>query len=258
MKTTEVSDSESDGLVENSEFFNHLRPDLKEINARLEKGTAEERVQWALEQFPGHVVLSSSFGVQAAVSLHLVVTLQPDIPVVLVDTGYLFPETYRFIDELTERLRLNLRVYRGEMSAAWLEARNGKLWEHGREGLDQYNRIMKVEPMNRALNELEAHAWIAGLRRGQSSTRKDLTVLAISGKRLKVHPIIDWTDRDVYLYLKKHDLPYHPLWHEGYISIGDVHTTHKITPDMDQEAARFFGLKRECGLHDDVKTDFVI
>ncbi len=137
---------------------------LAETNARLEKLDAEGRVAWALENLPGDYVLSSSFGIQAAVSLHLVNQIRPDIPVILTDTGYLFPETYQFIDELTDKLKLNLKVYRATESAAWQEARYGKLWEQGVEGIEKYNEINKVEPMNRALKELNAQTWFAGLR----------------------------------------------------------------------------------------------
>src|SRR5271155_5036793 len=121
---------------------------LADISARLEKVSAEERVRWALERFRTEIMLSTSFGAQSAVSLHMVTQQWPDIPVVMVDTGYLFPETYRFADELTARLKLNLKVYRTETSAAWLEARHGKLWEHGLEGIERYNKMTKVEPMN--------------------------------------------------------------------------------------------------------------
>jgi len=100
----------------------------------MNKLSAEQRVAWVLENFPRRVVLTSSFGAQSAASLHLVTTQQPDIPVVLVDTGYLFPETCQFINEMTERLALNLRTYRAGHSAAWQEARYGKLWEQGLEG----------------------------------------------------------------------------------------------------------------------------
>ena len=91
---------------------------LAETNAQLEKLDAEGRGAWALDNLPGEYVLSSSFGIQAAVSLHLVNQIHPDIPVILTDTGYLFPETYRFIDELTDKLKLNLKVYRATESAA--------------------------------------------------------------------------------------------------------------------------------------------
>ncbi len=84
-----------------------------------------------LANLAGGHALSSSFGAQAAVSLHMVTRQKPDIPVILIDTGYLFPETYRFVDELTERLSLNLKVYRPQIGIAWMEARFGKLWEQG-------------------------------------------------------------------------------------------------------------------------------
>ncbi|MDN3517476.1 phosphoadenylyl-sulfate reductase [Aquisalimonas lutea] len=226
--------------------------DLDAINAELDRASAEDRVRWGLEQFGQRIVLSSSFGAQAAVSLHMVTRQRPDIPVILVDTGYLFPETYRFVDELTERLGLNLRVYRAELSPAWQEARYGKLWEQGLDGLEQYNRMNKVEPMQRALRELRADAWFAGLRRQQATTREQLDPVVEQNGRYKVHPLIDWTDRDIYRYLTAHDLPYHPLWHQGYVSIGDVHTTRRLDDGMTEEETRFFGLKRECGLHEHV------
>ncbi|HOB60631.1 MAG TPA: phosphoadenylyl-sulfate reductase [Candidatus Competibacteraceae bacterium] len=226
--------------------------DLAEMNQALAQQSPEQRVAWALENFPGRIVLTSSFGAQAAVSLHLVTQQQPDIPVVLVDTGYLFPETYRFIDELSERLSLNLQVYRAPHSPAWQEARYGKLWEQGLDGIERYNQLNKVEPMQRALRELAAAAWISGLRRQQAKSRQHLDVLLWRNGRCKVHPIIDWTDRDVYRYLSKHGLPYHPLWEQGYVSIGDVHTTHRLVDGMSPEDTRFFGLKRECGLHEHV------
>ncbi|MDZ7620976.1 MAG: phosphoadenosine phosphosulfate reductase family protein [Candidatus Competibacteraceae bacterium] len=96
---------------------------------------AEQRVAWTLEHFPGRVVLTSSFGAQSAVCLHMVTRQQPDIPVVLVDTGYLFPETYRFIDELSERLALNLHIYRPTHSAAWAGSpRRQKVGNSDRQG----------------------------------------------------------------------------------------------------------------------------
>jgi phosphoadenosine phosphosulfate reductase len=222
---------------------------LSEISANLEKVSAEKRVAWALERFRPEVMLSTSFGVQSAVLLHMVTQQWAEIPVVMVDTQYLFPETYRFADELTARLKLNLKVYRAPVTAAWQEAREGKLWEHGVDGLERYNQINKVEPMQRAIRELGVRGWITGLRRQQAKSRQDVGVLQKQGELVKIQPIIDWTDRMVYEYLKKHDLPYHPLWEQGYVSIGDVHTTRPLTANMTEEETRFFGLKRECGLH---------
>ena len=225
--------------------------DLAALNAEFRALPAEARVERAAEILPHAPILSSSFGAQAAVSLHMVTRALPRIPVVLIDTGYLFPETYRFIDELVERLSLNLRIYRPAESAAWVEARHGRLWEQGTAGIERYNRIHKVDPMQRALEELNVGTWYAGLRRQQSRTRAAIEpVRSIGRGRYKVHPIYDWTDRDVYDYLKKHDLPYHPLWERGYVSIGDWHTTRSLNEvGDDTEDTRFFGLQRECGLH---------
>jgi len=222
---------------------------LAELNLALGRLTAERRVAWALEHVPGEHVLSSSFGAQAAVSLHLVTRQRPQLPVVLIDTGYLFPETYRFVDELTERLALNLKVYRPLIGISWMEARHGRLWEQGIEGLDRYNQLRKVEPMQRALRELGAEGWFAGLRRSQARSRAGIDFVERRNGRWKFHPLADWSDRDVGHYLARHGLPYHPLWQQGYVSIGDTHTSHRWEPGMDAEDTRFFGLKRECGLH---------
>jgi phosphoadenosine phosphosulfate reductase len=222
---------------------------LTELNRWLEAQDAQARVAWGLEHLSGPHLLSSSFGAQAAVALHLVTRVKPDIPVVLVDTGYLFPETYRFVDELRERLDLKLQVVRPELSPAWLEARHGRLWEQGLDGIEAYNRIAKVEPLRRALDDLGARTWLTGLRRSQASTRADAPLLSIRDGRWKLNPIVDWSDRDIGRYLARNDLPWHPLWHQGYLSIGDVHTTTRWQPGMREEDTRFFGLKRECGIH---------
>jgi phosphoadenosine phosphosulfate reductase len=224
--------------------------DLPALNAELRALDAAARVDRAAELLPGAHILTSSFGAQAAVSLHLVTRALPGIPVVLIDTGYLFPETYRFVDELTERLRLNLKVYGPQGSPAWLETRHGKLWEQGAAGIERYNALHKVEPMQRALAELGVGAWFAGLRRQQAATRAAIDpVQRIGPNRYKVHPIFDWSDRDVYDHLKRHGLPYHPLWERGYVSIGDWHTTRSLKEAGDADDTRFFGLQRECGLH---------
>ncbi len=226
--------------------------DLDALNARLERCSAEERVAWALANGPAEAALSSSFGAQSAVALHMLSRQKPDIPVILVDTGYLFPETYRFADELTERLQLNLKVFRPLVSRAWMEARHGRLWEQGVVGIEQYNSLRKVEPMRRALDELNVGTWFTGLRRQQSASRAQTPIVQRRGERFKVSPIADWNDRDVWRYLKAHDLPYHPLWEQGYVSIGDFHTTRRWEPGMREEDTRFFGLKRECGIHEDI------
>jgi phosphoadenosine phosphosulfate reductase len=219
-------------------------------NQRLAGLDARGRVQCALAHLPGTHVLTSSFGAQAAVSLHLLTREVPDMPVILLDTGYLFPETYRFVEALTERLRLNLKVYHSPRSAAWQEAVDGQRWLQGIDGIDAYNQENKVEPLQRALQELDVGTWFTGLRRDQAATRAATPFVQFTGEYFKVSPIADWNDRDVYDYLRAHDLPYHPLWEQGYVSIGDTHTTVPLHQAESAEETRFFGLKRECGIHE--------
>jgi phosphoadenosine phosphosulfate reductase len=156
------------------------------------------------------------------------------------------------VDQLVDRLKLNLKVYRPAMSPAWMEARHGRLWEQGEPGIKRYNELRKVEPMQRALAELGAAGWFSGLRRVQSRSREQIPFVQRRNGRWKFHPVADWRDRDVGQYLAQHGLPYHPLWEQGYVSIGDVHTTRPWAPGMDAEDTRFFGLHRECGLHEAV------
>jgi phosphoadenosine phosphosulfate reductase len=229
---------------------NNAVPSAPQSDLDLETASATERIRWAYQTYGDQLVLSTSFGVQSAVMLHLVTTQIPDIPVIFVDTGYLFPATYKFAAELSERLRLNLKTYIPQQTAAQQEALYGKLWEKDLEGLERYNRINKVEPMNRAVKELGASAWLSGLRRTQSSSRGERGVVEAQNKVTKIYPIIDWNDRDIYTYLTENNLPYHPLWDQGYVSVGDWHSTKKLGEGMSEEETRFGGLKRECGLHE--------
>ncbi|MFT4941575.1 MAG: phosphoadenosine phosphosulfate reductase [Paraglaciecola sp.] len=241
---------QSNTAVDRPKIHLFTQDQLAQINVDLEEQSAQQRVAWALENLPANFVLSSSFGAQAAVMLHLIVQQYPDIPVVLTDTGYLFPETYQFVDTLAAKLKLNLQVYRDELTPAWQEARYGKLWEQGIKGIEKYNRMNKVAPMQKALQDLEAKTWFAGLRRSQSDERETLPVVQRLDKQFKIYPIIDWSNKDIHYYLKKHDLPYHPLWEQGYVSIGDWHTTRSLQEGMSEQDTRFFGMKRECGLHE--------
>ncbi len=225
--------------------------DLEYANQKMAKLDVTQRVEFALNNLPENFALASSFGAQSAVSLHLLTQVYPDIPIILVDTGYLFTETYQFIDELTERLKLNIQVYRSDLSSRWQEARFGKLWDHDDAHLQTYNQMNKIEPMERALTELNIATWFSGLRRSQAQSRASLPYVQLFKNRMKVHPILDWNNQQLHKYLKKHHLPYHPLWDKGYVSIGDIHSTVPLTEGMLEEETRFGGRQRECGIHVD-------
>lgn len=228
-----------------------LNIDLESVNQHLAHSNAVEIIEWADNAFGDGLVMSSSFGIQAAVMLHLVTQVVPDIPVIWIDTGYLPAETYQFAEDLTQRLNLNLKVYQSPMSPARMEALYGKLWEkHDLESLNFYDKIRKVEPMQRALQELQATAWLAGLRSNQTEHRKSLDPVNRQSELYKVLPILDWTSKDVYDYLTDHNLPYHPYFDQGYTTVGDWHSSRPLmASDENERDTRFHGVKQECGLH---------
>jgi len=221
---------------------------LDSINPQLEGKGAEEIVRWAGEVFGDGLAMTSSFGAQSAVMLHLVTRAVPDLPVILIDTGYLFPETYHFIKELDDRLSLNLKVYNPALMPARYEALHGKTWEYA-EGLAHYHQVFKVEPLQRALKELNITAWLAGLRAEQTDHRATLRTVEKQDGLYKVHPILRWTRKDIGAYMAEHDLPYHPLVEKGYASIGDTHSTRPVTDGQDEREGRFGGFAQECGIH---------
>ena len=225
--------------------------DLAMVNQQVGDYAARDLIIWARETFDTGLVLSTSFGIQSAVMLHLVTQVIPDIPIIWVDTGYLPVKTYRFAQALTERLNLNLKVYQSPLSPARMEALHGRLWANDDvESLNRYDQIRKVEPMQRALQELGATAWLAGLRRDQTSHRQNLGRISQQRQIYKIHPILSWHSRDVYQYLQTHDLPYHPMFDEGYVSVGDWHSSRPLmASDDDERDTPFRGLKQECGLH---------
>jgi len=226
------------------------RLDLSAANDSLADASAEDVIRWAVDAFGDGLVMTSSFGIQSALMLHLVTRISPNVPVIFIDTGYLFPETYQFVDDLTRRLDLNLKVYQSPMSPAWMEAVHGRLWEQDAAGDAKYQKLRKLEPMQRALKELNVTAWLAGLRRQQTRHRSGLATVEAQDGLHKVHPILDWTNQHVHAYLKEHELPYHPLWDKNYATVGDTHSSRPLTADdLDERDTRFNGLKQECGLH---------
>lgn len=213
--------------------------------------SADRLLQWADENFGDGLVMSTSFGIQSAVTLHLATQVRRDLPVIWVDTGYLPRETYHYAARLTSMLDLNLHVARSPITPRDMEARFGRLWESDRiEDLNRYDRIRKVEPMQRALKDLGATAWISGLRADQTDYRRGLSQVRLQAGRHRLYPILHWTNRDVWQYMQQHRLPQHPLFEQGYTTVGDVHSSRPVTTaDTDDRSTRFRGLKQECGLH---------
>lgn len=205
----------------------------------LEDLSAQDRIRHALNAHGDGLILTTSFGIQSSVLLHMATEIKPDIPVVFVDNGRWVPETYQYAQTLTERLGLNLHVYRPRLSAAWDEAIHGRRWEQGEEALKEYRKERKLEPMARAIKELGATAWISGARREQTQNRQAKPVREGDGQFMKYYPIIDWSARDIHQYMQDHNLPNHPLWEKGFSRVGETWET--VDPSKQ---------KQECGLHD--------
>jgi phosphoadenosine phosphosulfate reductase len=232
-----------------------LPVDLASARAQLEPLSAEERLTWAWETFGKHFCLTTSFGIQSAVLLHMASRLGQDeagagVPVIWVDTGYLPEETYCYAEALCQRLPVNLQVVQAEMSPARMEALHGRLWESGSlEDLSLYNRLRKVEPLDRALQKGDIRCWASGVRGGQTDHRRTMTPLDPVRGLWSLHPLLSWSRKDIYYYMERHQLPQHPLFDKGYSTVGDWHSSAADDGNRVGRATRFGGLKQECGIH---------
>lgn len=224
--------------------------DVQQACAELESSDALGALRWGLEQFGDGFALTTSFGIQAAVSLHLISQLEKAVPVIWVDTGYLPPETYRYADSLSALLGLQVHVAQAQISPARMEALYGRLWETGRvEDMEAYLRIRKVEPLDQAMEALNVRCWASGVRGRQTDHRSTMQPLAEVRGRWSLRPLLAWSNKDVFYYMQEHGLPQHPLFEQGYSTVGDWHSSGPDDGGLSGRATRFGGLKQECGIH---------
>jgi len=224
--------------------------DVQRACAELETRDALGTLRWGLEQFGDGFALTTSFGIQAAVSLHLISQLDQAVPVIWVDTGYLPPETYRYAENLIELLGLQVHVAQAQLSPARMEALHGRLWDTGRvEDMETYLRIRKVEPLDQAMQALSVRCWASGVRGRQTDHRSTMQPLAAVRGRWALRPLLAWSTKDVFYYMQQHGLPQHPLFEQGYSTVGDWHSSGPDDGGISGRATRFGGLKQECGIH---------
>ncbi|MEM1303653.1 MAG: phosphoadenylyl-sulfate reductase, partial [Planctomycetota bacterium] len=171
---------------------------VDELAPRLDVLSAQQLIQWAVDGFGDGVAMTTSFGIQSAVMLHMATTVKPDLPIIWVDTGYLHRETYCYAKQLIDRLGLRVLTYQSAMTPAHMEAVEGKLWETDSvEDLNRYDEVRKVEPLKRAMRELGVRAWLTGLRSDQTDFRTRLPRVEQKAGRLKLYPILRWSAKDV-------------------------------------------------------------
>lgn len=226
--------------------------ELDQARAALDALTPQQRLAWAVDRFGDRFALTTSFGIQSSVLLHMLSELPEaaDVPVIWVDTGYLPPETYQYAETLQQRLNIRLVVAQSPISPARMEALHGRLWETGDvKDLEVYLQIRKVEPLERALADLDVQCWASGVRRGQTEHRRQMTWLDPIRQRLSLRPLLTWTPRDVFYYMQEHELPQHPLFDQGYSTVGDWHSSGPDGAELSGRDTRFGGLKQECGIH---------
>lgn len=226
--------------------------DLGRLNQDLETATPQEILSWAIATFPSGLVQTSAFSMLVTINM-LYEELKPSIPVpvLFLDTLHHFPETLETVDRAKVRYNLDLHVYQaqGADNREAFAARYGdELWLRD---VDRFHYLTKVEPLQRALEDLQVGAWITGRRRDQSTFRQNMPILEVdSDGRLKINPLANWTRKDLWNYTYKHHVPYNPLHDKGYTSIGDEPLTTAIQAGEHERAGRWRGsVKTECGIH---------
>ncbi len=223
------------------------RLDFERENARLEAATPEERLAFAVETFGDKLLFTSSFGAGSGVLLHMWSRVAPHLPVVMVDTGFLFDETIAYKDMLAKDFGLKVEIARPTQS------RDDFIWEHGADIQSRDPDLCcaknKVDPLKPWI--ARSLGWVSGLRRDQSRTREHVAILLpTEDGPIKVHPLATMTADDVRTYVEKHAIPEHPLKSKRYLSIGCWPCTQPVADGEDERAGRWAGqAKTECGLH---------
>lgn len=219
---------------------------LPALNRRFESTAPEEILLWAWDSFRPDIALSSSFQSQSVPLLHMLSRVAPEMPVLFCDTGFHFPETLAFRDRLVRLLGLDLRILTTRLGAQGFRQQHGLLY---RSDPDLCCYLNKVEPMRVAQESLTA--WVTGIRRDQTALRRTVEIVSrLENGVFKICPLATWTSWEVESYIRRHDLPTHPLADQGYRSIGCAPCTAAVAPGEADRAGRWKATgKTECGLH---------
>ncbi|MCM8778908.1 MAG: phosphoadenylyl-sulfate reductase [Candidatus Omnitrophica bacterium] len=231
-----------------------MEKELKNFE-ELEQKTAEEILSWAVETFKDKVALASSFGAEDVVLVDMLSKISPRMKIFTLDTGRLPQETYSLIEEIRKRYQVNIEFYFPDTQRIeeMLNKYGPNLFYKSVELRRLCCEIRKVEPLQRALKGLSA--WVCGLRRGQSVTRQEIKKIEVDdahGGIYKLNPLADWSEKDVWDYIHKNNVPYNALHDKGYSSIGCSPCTRAIKPGEDIRAGRWWWESpehKECGLH---------
>ena len=227
---------------------------VNELNEKFAAETPENLLRYFLNEFSGKVALSSSLGPEDQVLTDMLVKINKNADIFTLDTGRLFPETYSLLDKTNMRYGIKISVYFPNFHQVeeMVSAGGINLFYESIEKRKLCCRVRKLEPLSRAFTELDA--WICGLRREQSVTRHDMELVEWdkTNNLLKINPLIDWTEKQIWDYIHEHHVPYSALHDNGFPSIGCQPCTRAIKPGEDARAGRWWWEApehKECGLH---------
>jgi phosphoadenosine phosphosulfate reductase len=225
-----------------------MKEEVRELQIAAEGWRPERVLEWAFERFGETVAISSAFGVEGMALIDMAARVRKNFRLFTLDTEFLFPETYNLMDRVEERYGITIeKVYPLNSPEEQERIYGAALWERQ---ADQCCNLRKVEPLRRKLSELRA--WITSIRRDQTSSRAGAGKVQWDEKfgLVKINPLADWSAKDVWQYIRQHDVPYNVLHERSYPSIGCTHCTRAVLPGEDPRAGRWSGSsKTECGLH---------
>ena len=225
-----------------------MKDEIKRLQAKVETWRPERVLTWAFDTFAETVAISSAFGVEGMALIDMASRVRHNFRLFTLDTEFLFPETYNLMDQVERRYDIRIeRVYPLTSPEEQDRVYGSALWQRNP---DQCCNLRKVEPLRRKLSELQA--WITSIRRDQTADRAGAGKVEWDAKfaLVKINPIADWSSKQVWQYVREHDVPFNQLHERNYPSIGCTHCTRAVRPGEDPRAGRWSGSsKTECGLH---------
>ncbi len=225
-----------------------MKEEVGKLQTAAELWRPERVLGWAFETFGNTVAISSAFGAEGMVLIDMASRVRKSFRLFTLDTEFLFPETYNLMDQVEEKYGITIeRVYPRNSPEEQERVHGSALWQRNP---DQCCYLRKVEPLQRKLGELRA--WITSIRRDQTAARASARKVEWDAKfgLIKINPMADWNSKQVWQYIREHDVPYNALHDRDYPSIGCTHCTRAVRPEEDPRAGRWAGSsKTECGLH---------
>ncbi len=231
-----------------------MKETITELNKRFEKYSAEDILQYLIDQYPEKIIFTSSMGIEDQVITGMLAGFDKNPDIIMLDTGRLFYEVYDLIEKTENRYNIKIKIFFPDFKEVeeMVNSKGINLFYDNIENRKQCCRIRKTEPLSRAIADYKV--WVTGLRTEQSTTRKNLKIVEWDSVNniIKINPLLNWTNDDIWDYVHEHKVPYNPLHDKGYPSIGCQPCTRSVQPGEEVRAGRWWWESpetKECGLH---------